>query len=54
MLLLHPGWVRTRMGGVSAPIGPEESVRGMLSLVDGYAPTLSGGFFRFDGTRMPW
>jgi NAD(P)-dependent dehydrogenase (short-subunit alcohol dehydrogenase family) len=54
VLLLHPGWVRTRMGGSSAPIGPEESVRGMLALVDGYAPDLSGGFFRFDGTRMPW
>ena len=54
VLLLHPGWVRTRMGGASAPIGPEESVRGLHSLVDGYAPNLSGGFFRFDGTRMPW
>jgi NAD(P)-dependent dehydrogenase (short-subunit alcohol dehydrogenase family) len=54
VLLLHPGWVRTRMGGASAPIGPEESVRGMLALVDGYEPNLSGGFFRYDGTRMPW
>ena len=54
VLLLHPGWVRTRMGGASAPIGPEESVRGMLALVDRYAPSLSGGFFRFDGVRMPW
>ena len=54
VLLLHPGWVCTRMGGSSAPIGPEESVRGMLSLVDRYEPHLSGGFFRYDGTRMPW
>jgi NAD(P)-dependent dehydrogenase (short-subunit alcohol dehydrogenase family) len=54
VLLLHPGWVRTRMGGSSAPISPEESVRGMLSLVDRYQPKLSGGFFRFDGARMPW
>ena len=54
VLLLHPGWVRTRMGGSSAPIGPEQSVRGMLSLVDRYEPSLSGGFFRFDGARMPW
>jgi len=46
--------VRTRMGGSSAPIGPEQSVRGMLSLVDRYEPSLSGGFFRFDGARMPW
>jgi NAD(P)-dependent dehydrogenase (short-subunit alcohol dehydrogenase family) len=54
VLLLHPGWVRTRMGGSSAPISPEESVRGMLALVDRYEPSLSGGFFRFDGARMPW
>ena len=54
MLLLHPGWVRTRMGGSSAPISPEESVRGMLALVDRYAPNQSGGFFRFDGAQMPW
>jgi NAD(P)-dependent dehydrogenase (short-subunit alcohol dehydrogenase family) len=31
VLLLHPGWVRTRMGGSSVPISPEESVRGMLA-----------------------
>ena len=54
VLLLHPGWVRTRMGGSSAPISSKESVRGMLSLVDDYEPNLSGAFFRFDGTRMPW
>jgi NAD(P)-dependent dehydrogenase (short-subunit alcohol dehydrogenase family) len=54
VLLLHPGWVRTRMGGASAPISPEESVRGMPSLVDRCEPDLSGGFFRFGGTRMPW
>ena len=54
VLLLHPGWVRTRMGGSSAPISPEESVRGMLALVDRYEPSVSGAFFRFDGVRMPW
>lgn len=54
LLLLHPGWVRTRMGGKDAPIGPEESVRGMLSLVDCFEPSMSGGFFRFDGARIPW
>ena len=42
------------MGGASTPIGPGESVRGMLDLVDRYEPSLSGGFFRFDGTRLPW
>jgi NAD(P)-dependent dehydrogenase (short-subunit alcohol dehydrogenase family) len=54
VLLLHPGWVRTRMGGASAPISPEESVRGMRDLVDRYAPKPSGGFLRFDGARLLW
>ena len=54
VLLLHPGWVRTGMGGSSAPLSPQESVRGMLSLVDRFESGMSGGFFRFDGTRLPW
>jgi NAD(P)-dependent dehydrogenase (short-subunit alcohol dehydrogenase family) len=54
VLILHPGWVRTRMGGSSAPLSPEESVRGMLSIVDRFEPSMSGEFFRYDGTRLPW
>jgi NAD(P)-dependent dehydrogenase (short-subunit alcohol dehydrogenase family) len=54
LLLLHPGWVRTRMGGSSAPLSPEKSVRGMLALVDRFNPDMSGAFFRYDGARMPW
>jgi len=52
--LLHPGWVRTQMGGSSAPLSPEESIRGMLSLVDRFEPSMSGEFFRFDGMHLPW
>lgn len=54
VLLLHPGSVRTRMGGASAPIGTEESVQGMLALVDGFVPEMSGRFLRYDGTPLPW
>lgn len=54
LLLLHPGWVRTRMGGSSAPFSAEESVRGMLAVVDGYEAAMSGSFFCFDGSRLPW
>jgi NAD(P)-dependent dehydrogenase (short-subunit alcohol dehydrogenase family) len=54
VLIVHPGWVRTRMGGSSAPISPEESVRGMLLLVDRFESSMSGEFFRYDGTRLPW
>ena len=54
VLLLHPGWVRTRMGGPNAPILPATSVRGMRSLVEHFALSDSGSFLRYDGTVMPW
>lgn len=54
VLLLHPGWVRTRMGWFSAPIAPEEDVQWMLSLVGSFALPMSGELLRYDGTRLPW
>ncbi|MBD3670290.1 MAG: SDR family oxidoreductase [Gammaproteobacteria bacterium] len=54
VLLLHPGWVRTRMGGDSAPITVEKSLTGMRTLVDTFNLEQSGQFLRFDGSAMPW
>lgn len=54
VLLLHPGWVRTRMGGPDAPYSPEQSVRGMRELAERFTLEQSGHFLRFDGTAMPW
>ncbi len=54
VLLLHPGWVRTRMGGSTASMLPEESVRGMLALVDRFTLEMSGQYLRIDGTTLPW
>ena len=54
VLLLHPGWVKTRMGGPDSPLTPEQSVRGMRVLVDNFQPEMNGRFFRFDGSELPW
>ena len=54
VLLLHPGWVRTRMGGPEAPLLPSESVAGMRALVEQFRMPMSGRFFRYDGTEIPW
>ena len=54
VLMLHPGWVKTRMGGEDAPIIPSESVRGMRALVDRFNAEDSGKFYRYDGEKMPW
>lgn len=54
VLLLHPGWVRTRMGGADAPLTAAESVAAMRKLVDTFRMDMSGRFFRYDGTEIPW
>ena len=54
VLLLHPGWVKTRMGGWDAPLTPAESVAAMRTLVDKFSMDMSGRFFRYDGTEIPW
>ena len=54
VLLLHPGWVRTRMGGPDVPLTPAQSVHGMRILVENFRPEMSGHFFRHDGTEIPW
>jgi NAD(P)-dependent dehydrogenase (short-subunit alcohol dehydrogenase family) len=54
VLLLHPGWVKTRMGGWDAPLTAAESVAGMRTLVDAFSLDQSGRFLRYDGTEIPW
>jgi NAD(P)-dependent dehydrogenase (short-subunit alcohol dehydrogenase family) len=53
-VVLHPGWVRTDMGGPSAPLGIAESVAGLLAVVDRLEPEDNGAFFDFSGERIPW
>ncbi len=52
--VLHPGWVRTDMGGSGASIDPFESVAGMRQVIDGLRPEASGRFFAYDGRELPW
>lgn len=54
ILLLHPGWVKTRMGGPDSPFTPEQSVRGMRAIAERFKPEMNGRFFRFDGSEIPW
>ncbi|MEN8175479.1 MAG: SDR family oxidoreductase [Pseudomonadota bacterium] len=54
VLMLHPGWVRTRMGGEKAPLSAAESVAAMRRLVDQYQPGDSGRFCNYEGREIPW
>jgi len=53
-IVLHPGWVRTDMGGAGADVTPEESVSGMLQvLLDAKLPKHIQ-FLDFRGETVPW
>ena len=54
VLVLHPGWVQTRMGGPKAPIPLEQSVRGLRRVTMRAAPTDSGMFLDHSGEPLPW
>ncbi len=51
---LHPGWVKTDMGGENALINPEESVKGLRHLIDTFSLKESGGFYDFRGNAILW
>ena len=53
-VVVHPGWVATDMGGAGAPVTPEESISGMLRVIDGLRPEDSGEHIDFTGARVPW
>jgi len=54
VLCLHPGWARTDMGGPTAPQTPEESVSGLLQVLDRARPEDTGRFIDFRGQEVPW
>ena len=53
-VILHPGWVRTDMGGSGAPVGAKDSVSGMLKVVSGLKMRDTGKFFDYQGEELPW
>ncbi|MEL6673823.1 MAG: SDR family oxidoreductase [Bacteroidota bacterium] len=53
-IALNPGWVRTAMGGQRANLSPEESVAGMLSVLDQLDEESRGKFLQWDGSEHPW
>ncbi|MEO9470275.1 SDR family oxidoreductase [Parasphingorhabdus sp.] len=54
LAMLHPGWVKTDMGGPQAPLSPQESVSGMRQVIDGLNHDQTGTFHNYDGQSIPW
>lgn len=53
-IALHPGWVRTDMGGQGADIDAPTSVHGMRLKLAALGPADQGGFFSYDGAAIAW
>ena len=51
---VHPGWVRTDMGGQDAPIDAAFSVASLRTLVERLETHHSGRFLNYDGTELQW
>ncbi len=54
VLVLHPGWVKTDMGGPNALIDAQQSVAGMRQVIERFNLAQSGSFLKYDGTILPW
>jgi NAD(P)-dependent dehydrogenase (short-subunit alcohol dehydrogenase family) len=54
VLAIAPGWVRTDMGGRSATLSVEESVRGIVDVLESRAGTFRHGFVDYRGRDMAW
>ena len=53
-VVIHPGWVRTDMGGRHASISVAESARGIRAVMAGLDAAGHGRFWNWDGREHPW
>jgi NAD(P)-dependent dehydrogenase (short-subunit alcohol dehydrogenase family) len=51
---LSPGWVRTEQGGPNAPLSTEESVAGMIKVLQDLDETKTGIFVDYAGKEITW
>ncbi|AZC28723.1 SDR family oxidoreductase [Pseudomonas chlororaphis] len=54
VLSLHPGWVKTDMGGEGADIDVETSTRGLIEQINAYTGKGGHHFVNYRGETIPW
>lgn len=54
VVALHPGWVRTQMGGDQAELDPATSARGLLAVIEGLTAEHDGTLIDYQGQPLPW
>lgn len=51
---IHPGWVKTDMGGSNAPLDINTSTNSIIKLLGNLNEKSNGKFYQFDGNTLPW
>ncbi|MDJ0448971.1 SDR family oxidoreductase [Methylocystis sp. JR02] len=54
VISMHPGWVRTDMGGPDAPVGVEESAAGIIGVVERLTLADTRRFVDYKGAEIDW
>ena len=54
VVALHPGWVKTDMGGPNALVSIDKSVEGMIRVIDTTDIKDTGKFLNYNGRELPW
>ena len=54
VLIVHPGWVKTDMGGDAAPLSSEESAAQLQKLIDRLDIASTGKFLAWNGKELAW
>jgi NAD(P)-dependent dehydrogenase (short-subunit alcohol dehydrogenase family) len=52
--VIHPGWVRTDMGGTSADIDVSTSAKGIMAVIEKLSISTTGQFWNYDGSAIQW
>src|SRR6185295_4786870 len=52
--IFHPGWVKTDMGGASAPVTPQDSVKGLRAQIGKLSAANSGAYLDYTGKEIAW
>ncbi len=53
-VVLHPGWVKTDMGGPSAQVETVDSVAGLVKVIESLELADTGRFIDYQGKALPW
>lgn len=54
VMCLHPGWIKTDMGGSNAPLEVEPTVQDITKLLNSLSDEHNGNYYQYDGKQLPW